>query len=355
MVIAGRLRPLTAASAQRLSASRQESRTSDPATATQITTGCSTPFGIKARITDKHPRANVDQHVLNAFRHQGKNHVEARCGPTCSAKCSTPFGIKARITRKDAWFDLHHDVTCSTPFGIKARITSQRVPGRRPGRRCAQRLSASRQESRRRDRDRDRWQEVVLNAFRHQGKNHPAWTTSGIQISRAQRLSASRQESRERQQLARAGSRELCSTPFGIKARITSASFAAISTCSPKCSTPFGIKARITAPCTRSLARCPCSTPFGIKARITGLSLPQRLLGYRLCAQRLSASRQESQQLFGPRRPRYSVCSTPFGIKARITAWGVSRNDHLSKVLNAFRHQGKNHTSARASCCPLAQ
>ena len=191
---------------------------------------------------------------------------------------------------------------------------------------------------------------VVLNAFRHQGKNHHEDLVERVQRVRAQRLSASRQESRPQRAAVGLAQPVLnafrhqgknhasvacvnvvlgfaCSTPFGIKARITRW---------PtdhdrpglECSTPFGIKARITDQGAAAAADAggACSTPFGIKARIT-------MAGH-LFAKRLRG------------------CSTPFGIKARITHHQAERNDHHADVLNAFRHQGKNHRCGRSGQRP---
>ncbi len=127
---------------------------------------CSTPYGIKGRITGSAGPSVRYADVLNALRHQRKNH---RRRVTSARRC-----------------------LCSTPYGIKGRITSADARSRRS----------------------------VLNALRHQRKNHaavqPVPRSSGL---RAQRLTASTEESPSPicsiRQLAR------CSTPYGIKGRIT--------------------------------------------------------------------------------------------------------------------------------------
>ena len=187
--------------------------------------------------------------------------------------CSTPFGIKARIT-------LHVDrlpravLWCSTPFGIKARITHA---SRNPGRRWPV-LNAFRHQGknhtgnpRRRSGQGDR---QVLNAFRHQGKNHthPAARSSSARC--AQRLSASRQESRIRR--TRSTTHANCAQRLSASRQESRRARAAARTAARPCSTPFGIKARITNSMTCGAlppARRVCSTPFGIKARITDLNL----------------------------------------------------------------------------------
>ena len=94
-----------------------------------------------------------------------------------------------------------------------------------------------------------------------------------------------------------------------------------------------------------------CSTPFGIKARITTYSAATILTLHRR-AQRLSASRQESRGMGAVKGGRFE-CSTPFGIKARITSpcrsCGVVDQP---EVLNAFRHQGKNHAQLMLEHAP---
>ena len=178
---------------------------------------CSTPFGINGRITPYSSPASersrsaqrlsastegsqgllgghLGNHVvLNAFRHQRKDHELKPWILLVRAQCSTPFGINGRLTF-DRDFFLEGIYLCSTPFGINGRITSS-SGGRASGGTSAQRLSASTEGSLAGllavDGERD-----VLNALRHQRKDHslkPAGFTIIIQ----------------------------CSTPFGINGRIT--------------------------------------------------------------------------------------------------------------------------------------
>ena len=153
---------------------------------------CSTPFGINGR-NSAVPRGYGDGHgVLNAFRHQRKELASTgtrmqrqlgacstpfgingrntwalpnapspvRCAQRLSAStegtldfgrvtkdvrrlCSTPFGINGRNHGLAA--EITHCAMCSTPFGINGRNTVRPCgPGRL----------------------------VVLNAFRHQRKEH---------------------------------------------------------------------------------------------------------------------------------------------------------------------------------------
>jgi len=61
--------------------------------------------------------------VLNAFRHQRKEHEVAQgTGPACCS-CSTPFGINGRNTRF-LLSVLGDYLWCSTPFGINGRNTA---------------------------------------------------------------------------------------------------------------------------------------------------------------------------------------------------------------------------------------
>jgi len=85
--------------------------------------------------------------VLNAFRHQRKEHALDDLQKDILKKvCSTPFGINGRNTvRRGA--DVIVARACSTPFGINGRNTGG------PG---ADAVGG----------------QGVLNAFRHQRKEH---------------------------------------------------------------------------------------------------------------------------------------------------------------------------------------
>ncbi len=109
--------------------------------------------------------------VLNAFRHQRKDHA------------------------KRAW------VASSTFDG-------------------AQRLSASEEGSRHND-EGALPRAGVLNAFRHQRKDHRVTDFIFKHLLRAQRLSASEEGSRHPSWPRHRAGRNRCSTPFGIRGRIT--------------------------------------------------------------------------------------------------------------------------------------
>ena len=305
---------------------------------------CSTPFGIEARRTvapstvtpaqalgaqrlsasrqggptSLHRRGSSSD-VLNAFRHRGKEDVhktqEPRriCGsaqrlsasrqggpimPMAAAAdsctCSTPFGIEARRTLE--WPGLADFlVKCSTPFGIEARRTPSPVAPR------AQRLSASRQ---------------------------------GGHLARANvgRLAY------------------VCSTPFGIEARRTGQGSGRARTPDPRVLNAFRHRGKED-----RLPPVPNATAGHCAQRLSASRQGGRADDPDLhpldsgCAQPLSASRQ------GGRVPNTQVkavpdmCSTPFGIEARRTRnrpvrWACD----AARVLNAFRHRGKEDAYGHA-------
>jgi len=208
---------------------------------------------------------------------------------------------------------LAHFLVATDTFGINEGITRIWRQSR-IGSFCAQRLSASTKESHAAQQH-VAADEVVLNAFRHQRRNH-------------RRLPVLRDPDR------------LCSTPFGINEGITNRQHDSTAANS-RCSTPFGINEGITGMRLRRLLHAlPCSTPFGINEGITngrvattrigikcstpfgineGITLPSTTRASRSeCAQRLSASTKESHSYWA-----LPVTTRP--------------------VLNAFRHQRRNH------------
>ena len=55
---------------------------------------CSTPFGIIEGNTEaRYPDVAHEGHVLNAFRHHGRNHDGSGEWVYACSMCSTPFGI----------------------------------------------------------------------------------------------------------------------------------------------------------------------------------------------------------------------------------------------------------------------
>ncbi len=206
---------------------------------------CSTPFGIRGRITRHLAPGALTLAVLNAFRHQRKDHRRMRARSSRACWCSTPFGIRGRITRRV------HDQGRRHPV-----------------------LNAFRHQ--RKDHRQDRAgrdvYEDVLNAFRHQRKDHVignALTSSG----------------------------QVCSTPFGIRGRITH--------------------------------------PHLDREQ-------HRFAG----AQRLSAS-EEGSHVCLIASAFSGLCSTPFGIRGRITSPASTRLGRKT-VLNAFRHQRKDHLAGES-------
>ena len=167
---------------------------------------CSTPFGINGRNTVFVILETTENlHVLNAFRHQRKEHTEKSGRTTPVPDVLNAF----RHQRKEHWKATWWQCT----FTIRA-----------------QRLSAS-TEGTLFHRDRATTNPQVLNAFRHQRKEHTSRSTA---TGRA------------------VGG---CSTPFGINGRNTGFE-SSINRPFVACSTPFGINGRNTA-----LAASTCSLP----------------------------------------------------------------------------------------------
>ena len=132
--------------------------------------------------------------VLNAFRHQRRNHKDnVGVTPPINIQCSTPFGINEGITE----FGPSQASFCNAVLNAFRHQRRNHNPdgGGAPVAPCAQRLSASTKESRsgqlsgsRRTRSAQRLSAstkeslrnplaarttaVVLNAFRHQRRNH---------------------------------------------------------------------------------------------------------------------------------------------------------------------------------------
>jgi len=110
---------------------------------------CSTPYGINGRNTasnrsavpqsrsaqrltastegtpDAQFTAGKHLHVLNALRHQRKEHSEPTPHCTRSIMCSTPYGINGRNTT-GVGLEISGNVMCSTPYGINGRNTPVR-------------------------------------------------------------------------------------------------------------------------------------------------------------------------------------------------------------------------------------
>ena len=201
--------------AQRLSASTEGTRAS-PTLDSGIML-CSTPFGINGRNTSwlpKRPTASgcaqrlsastegtrglatfttKTKKVLNAFRHQRKEHSRRGDKVCMTEMCSTPFGINGRNTTSIAAASLAvfgaQRLSASTEgtlaprgFFVAARSCAQRLSasteGTRPRRVPAESLcgvlNAFRHQ--RKEHEHRRWCDLllslVLNAFRHQRKEH---------------------------------------------------------------------------------------------------------------------------------------------------------------------------------------
>ena len=68
-----------------------------------------------------HRRRLAADRVLNAFRHQRKEHRADCEAPVTAGVCSTPFGINGRNTA--IGLRPRQFAGCSTPFGINGRNT----------------------------------------------------------------------------------------------------------------------------------------------------------------------------------------------------------------------------------------
>ena len=155
---------------------------------------CSTPCGINGKTTG-----------------QNRNKIESAC------RCSTPCGINGKTTNDPANARKHDDKKCSTPCGINGKTTpdsrsSMNVLPR------AQRLAASTEKPRSAHHNM-KILHHVLNALRHQRKNHPERRRWPKAFGCAQRLAAST----EKPQFARRAPGPLCecSTPCGINGKTT--------------------------------------------------------------------------------------------------------------------------------------
>ena len=155
--------------------------------------GCSTPCGINGRTTLRRPDVDEGLAVLNALRHQRKNHLSAKRQRKPIFPCSTPCGINGRTTAAHARNDLSSGA-CSTPCGINGRTTPL-ADEARPWERCAQRLAASTEEPQ------------SPTALRP--RSRPS----------AQRLAASTEEPLA--PVCEGAEPEACSTPCGINGRTT--------------------------------------------------------------------------------------------------------------------------------------
>ncbi len=215
--------------------------------------------------------------VLNAFRHQRKEHLDNMPLRNQEELCSTPFGINGRNTTRRAT-QPQSLFRCSTPFGINGRNTS----GLGFCARC----------------------DAVLNAFRHQRKEHVLRGRNGAGKS--------------------------------------------------QCSTPFGINGRNTARSRRHVGGVVVLNAFRHQRK-------EHVFGHqngRLREVVLNAFRHQRKEHDGGRLPPFSgaVCSTPFGINGRNTRRGC-KSRPAGNVLNAFRHQRKEHGCSQTrhvasiACC----
>ncbi len=178
--------------------------------------------------------------MLNALRHQRKNHARDEAAVTGLSECSTPCGINGKTTKRP-------EVALYCIFDVLNALRHQRKNHRQHNATC-------------------RLGRVVLNALRHQRKNH-----------------APDQENPR--------TKYGCSTPCGINGKTTGVAHSLAKYIS-MCSTPCGINGKTTQ-LVRHCRCCVrwCSTPCGINGKTTGLLFNAWIDPFR--AQRLAASTEK--------------------------------------------------------------
>ena len=200
---------------------------------------------------------------------------------------------------------------CSTPFGINGRNTP---PWRPP------KTTTS-----------------VLNAFRHQRKEHQQQEPEYDGLVCAQRLSASTEGTHSPP--SRSDRSPECSTPFGINGRNTTGSIAEMSAF--MCSTPFGINGRNTLSRRPTLLPPVCAQRLSASTEGTHIDLPETKTAA-ACAQRLSASTEGTRRCL-PRTASGREVLNAFRHQRKEHPGESSHDRSRSSVLNAFRHQRKEH------------
>jgi len=262
-------------------------------------------------------KVSVQQDVLNAFRHQRKNH-----GKGCCWSGRVPEVLNAfRHQRKNhhtRQIDPEFLRPCSTPFGINERTTRTGI-GSMTNTCGAQRLSASTKEPRD-PRLRGGSGRGVLNAFRHQRKNHEL-IEFAMQLSEEVLNAFRHQRKNHAVQCERFRDRKRCSTPFGINERTTRGQLGR-DTHFELCSTPFGINERTTGGMHERAS--PVRVLNAFRHQRKNHHSPGTIKFWSHCAQRLSASTKEPPFHQDTRWPA-GKCSTPFGINERTTVrqWQV--------------------------------
>ncbi len=154
--------------------------------------------------------------------------------------CSTPCGINGKTT--SCFVNaVHRTISCSTPCGINGKTTFRRsrkiliASG-------AQRLAASTEKPQAKL-EKLILRLTVLNALRHQRKNHASTDSFSPEQLGAQRLAASTEKPRS--SIHRRGRIRMCSTPCGINGKTTGKA-GSLPRASWKCSTPCGINGKTT-------------------------------------------------------------------------------------------------------------
>ncbi len=229
--------------------------------------------------------------MLNALRHQRKNHLQCVSRFHGIAECAQRLTASKEESRVDHRFEFVLVRLCSTPYGIKGRITDACYV------RCLRVsvLNALRHQRKNHSTRSDfsNAQAVVLNALRHQRKNHAAnWPQRRMSIDV---LNALRHQRKNHVCSTVLSELEwMCSTPYGIKGRITGMLERLRRRMRPVLNALRHQRKNhaLTADGLRSAWQV-CSTPYGIKGRITLGVGRERILA--VCAQRLTASKEESR------------------------------------------------------------
>ena len=226
---------------------------------------CSTPFGVRGRITQARENPHARSGVLNAFRRQRTDHIIHCAATSPSMECSTPFGVRGRITRPS---------------------------------------------------DEDSRALTVLNAFRRQRTDHDGIDRKGERGQRV--LNAFRRQRTDHDLPQGIVSRESrCSTPFGVRGRITR-HFLLMSIVEEGAQRLSASEdGSLPGDWCRAARALGCSTPFGVRGRITPFLLPRR----QDLLQVLNAFRRQrtDHTIFLIVSTWSRLCSTPFGVRGRIT------------------------------------
>ncbi len=199
----------------------------------------------------------------------------------------------------------------------------------------------------------------MLNALRHHGNNQKQRSSVSLGSSDNVLNALRHHGNNQLSPLLRPFFTDECSTPYGITATIRRRE---------DFTSAFRICAqRLTASRQQSAVEAVfhlvgqikvCSTPYGITATIS--SSPSSSISERTaCAQRLTASRQQSvySALGRPAQPRF-LCSTPYGITATIRLahlWTATHTRRAQRLTASRQQSGTDERVTRAARIRCAQ